>query len=110
LRAKNAWGQIATIWDYFISPIREKKTDERPLTVYVAESTRKYLLEDKAKAKVDLAQRRILLPTTVIDMRQGEWLSATGVSQGQCELLPPREGYRFVRELLGRPLAIRDDS
>lgn len=108
LRGKTVWGQIATIWDYLIARVRPKQFDHRPLTVYGAAGDQKYILEDQLKATLDLQAATVRLPDALIDMRDGVWFSAAGVSQGQCELISNRDGYRFVRELLGRALPTDD--
>lgn len=104
LRAKSFWAQIATIWDYLIAQIRPKTSDRRPLTIYEQRLGIKRVLHAEGKAEVDLVAASIRLPEARIDMRQGVWLDAAGQPQGQCASLPRREGYAFVRELLGRAL------
>ena len=110
LRAKTFWAQIATIWDYLIARIRPKTTDTRPLTVYLASGEHKKLLRDGLSAQIDLVAATIVLPEARIDMREGEWRGATGEPQGRCAILPRRDGYAFVREVLGRPLSRSDRS
>lgn len=110
LRAKTFWAQIATIWDYLIARIRPKTTDTRPLTVYLAEDGRKEVLRDGLSARVDLARGVVVLPDSLIDMKTGGWRTDAGVLQGRCVTVPRRDGYAFVREVLGRPLSEIDAS
>ena len=108
LRAKTFWAQIATIWDYLIARIRPKTTDIRPLTIYLANGQHKDLRQDGLAARIDLAAATIVLPDARIDMREGEWRTVTGELQGCCATLPRRDGYAFVREVLGRPLPLSE--
>lgn len=104
LRSKTVWGQIATIWDYLIALVRPKILDKRPLTIYGAAGEQKSLLLDRSVAIIDLQAATIRLPEGMIDMQRGEWFSAAGASQGHCAQISNRDGYGFVRDLLGRPL------
>ena len=59
------------------------------------------------RAVVDSVRDRIDLATLVgrdIDLRDGAWRTAMGTPRGACATMPRREGYAFVRALLGRPL------
>jgi len=106
LREKSFWAQIATIWDYLIQLFRQKTADVRPLTVYENEGERRRIVSSEAKARVDAAAGLILLPDSVIDMRNGQWRTLNGDLQGQCRALPRREGYAWVRAMLGRELPV----
>jgi hypothetical protein len=55
-------------------------------------------------ARVDLVSGLISLPDSLIDLRDGSWRSLQGEVLGGCVSMPRREGYAWVRELLGRPL------
>jgi hypothetical protein len=55
-------------------------------------------------ARVDVASGLISLPDGSIDMRSGLWRARTGDPQGRCTTLKRREGYAWVRGLLGRQL------
>jgi hypothetical protein len=62
------------------------------------------MLDISGSARVDAAVGLISLPDSSIDMRNGEWRDLRGESQGRCTTLPRREGYAWVRALLGREL------
>lgn len=104
LREKSFWAQIATIWDYLIQSVHPKTSDRRPLTVYVEQNSQRRVLTAEATARVDMVSGLITLPESLIDMRDGAWRSSRGEVLGRCVTLPRREGYAWVRELLGRPL------
>lgn len=103
LREKSFFAQIATIWDYLIQWIRQKTDDERPLTIYAEESGVRRILVSDVRARVDLVSGFITLPDSSIDMRDGGWIVA-GEKAGQCRAMVRREGYRWVRSLLNKPL------
>lgn len=102
LQAKSAWGQIATIWDYLIARIRPKTSDNRPLSIYEDVNGQKRLRIEGAEARVDLKMATIVMPDARIDMRDGRWYSVGGGALGRCEAMTRREGYAFVRTLLGK--------
>ena len=104
LREKTFWAQIATIWDYLVQWLQRKTSDERPLTVYLNDGDARSMLDISGSARVDAAVGLISLPDSSIDMRNGEWRDLRGESQGRCTTLPRREGYAWVRALLGREL------
>jgi hypothetical protein len=104
LREKSFWAQIATIWDYLVQLVRRKTTDVRPLSVYENQGERRRVSSVVGKARIDAAAGLIQLPDSIVDMRNGEWRTPTGELQGQCRTLPRREGYAWVRAMLGRDL------
>lgn len=104
LREKTFWAQIATIWDYLIQLLRRKTSDTRPLSVYDNQGDLRRVLTAEGRARVDAAAGLILLPDSAIDMRNGDWRNSTGDLQGTCRTLPRREGYAWVRAMLGREL------
>jgi hypothetical protein len=104
LREKSFWAQIATIWDYLVQLLRRKTTDTRPLTVYENRGAIRQVLNTEGRAQVDAASGLIRLPDSSIDMRNGDWRTLAGTVQGQCRTLPRREGYAWVRSMLGRDL------
>jgi len=104
LREKSFWAQVATIWDYLIQSLRRKTSDRRPLTVYVDEDGQRRVLSDDGVAGVDMVSGLISVPGSLIDMRDGSWRSPQGEILGRCVTWPRRQGYAWVRELLGRPL------
>lgn len=111
LREKSFWAQIATIWDYLIQSVRPKTADSRPLTIYAqstlgGSTTRRVLLDgSRARAdmaKVDMVTGLITLPDSLVDMRNGDWRNPQGAILGSCSTMPRREGYAWIRALLGR--------
>ena len=104
LREKSFWAQIAPIWDYLIQLVRRKTTDVRPLSVYENQGELRRVSDVVGKARIDAAAGLLQLPDSTIDMRNGEWRTSTGELQGQCRTLPRREGYAWVRAMLGREL------
>lgn len=111
LREKSFWAQIATIWDYLIQSVRPKTADSRPLTIYAqstldGSTTRRVLLDESRTradmAKVDMVTGLITLPDSLIDMRNGEWRDPQGEILGSCSTMSRREGYAWIRALLGR--------
>ena len=104
LREKSFWAQIATIGDYLVQLVRRKTTDTRPLTIYENRGAIRQVLNTEDRAQVDAAAGLIRLPDASIDMRNGDWRALDGAVQGQCRTLPRREGYAWVRSILGRDL------
>jgi len=104
LREKSFWAQIATIWDYLVQWLRRKTSDERPMTVYLNDGDVRSVLDIAGTARVDAAVGLISLPDSSIDMRNGDWRDLRGELQGRCKTMPRREGYAWVRSLLGREL------
>ena len=104
LREKSFWAQIATIWDYLVQLVRRKTTDTRPLTIYENRGAIRQVMNTEGRAQVDAAAGLIRLPDASIDMRNGDWRTLDGTVQGQCRTLPRREGYAWVRSMLGRDL------
>ena len=104
LREKGFWAQVATIGDYLVQLFRRKVRDERPLTVYVEDRGQRRVTGDGLRATVDLSTGVLALPDGSIDLRDGAWRTAMGSPRGACATMPRREGYAFVRALLGRPL------
>lgn len=104
LREKGFWAQVATIGDYLVQLFRRKVRDERPLTVYVEDRGQRRVTGDGLRATVDLSTGMLAVPDGSIDLRDGAWRTAIGSPRGVCATMPRREGYAFVRALLGRPL------
>lgn len=107
LREKSFFAQIATIWDYLVQWAHRKTDDRRPLTVYVEQRGVSRVLVSDATARVDLVTGLITLPDSTIDMRDGRWF-IDGVSAGQCHAMVRRDGYRWLRSLLNKPLPTGD--
>ncbi|MBM4212953.1 MAG: hypothetical protein FJ179_04470 [Gammaproteobacteria bacterium] len=110
LREKSFWAQIATIWDYLVQWLRRKTSDSRPLTIYENDGHQKRVALEEGRARVDMAAGLITLPDSSIDMRSAEWRTLTGELQGRCLTLKRRDGYAWVRGLLGRELPKADSS
>lgn len=104
LREKGFWAQVATIGDYLVQLFRRKVRDGRPLTVYVEDRGQRRVTGDGLRATVDLSTGLLAVPDGSIDLRDGVWRTAMGSPRGACATMPRREGYAFVRALLGRPL------
>ena len=104
MREKSFWAQIATIWDYLVQWVHRKTSDTRPLTVYLDEGGQRRSIDEQGMARVDVAAGLISLPDSSIDMRDGTWRDLRGELQGRCATLPRREGYAWVRAMLGREL------
>lgn len=104
LREKSFWAQVATIWDYLVQWLRRKSADTRPLTIYENDGGTRRVLLAEGLARIDAASGLISLPDASIDMRNGEWRSRVGALQGRCTPLKRREGYAWLRGLLGREL------
>ena len=106
LREKSFFAQIATIWDYLIQSAHQKTSDRRPLTIYVEDNGAPRVLVSDSAAKVDMVTGLIMLPDATIDMRDGSWIVA-GESAGHCRAMMRRDGYRWLRSLLNKPLPTR---
>lgn len=106
LREKSVWAQIATIWDYLVQWIRKKTNDVRPLTIYDNLGEVRQIVSEDERAQIDMAAGLLSLPDSSIDLRNGEWRGTDGALQGRCRTMPRREGYAWVRALLGRALPI----
>lgn len=104
LREKSVWAQIATIGDYLVQWLHRKTSDTRPLTVYDNLGDLRQIVSEDGRARVDRVTGLLTLPDGSIDLRDGQWRSVTGEPQGECRTMPRREGYAWVRALLGRAL------
>lgn len=104
LREQGFWTQVATIWDYLIQRIRPKTAHSRPVTVYAQQGETREVLAEGGEARVDAVTGLITLPDGDIDMRDGRWRDRAASEIGRCTALTRREGYAWVRALLGRPL------
>lgn len=106
LREKTFWAQVATIWDYLIQSIRPKTADTRPLSIYRQQAVDgqivRQTLQEGERARVDMVTGMISLPDSRIDMRNGEWRDLRGEVNGFCSAMTRREGYAWIRSLLGR--------
>lgn len=96
LENKTFWAQIATIWDFLVQAIHERKEDRRPLAIYASAGGP---AQRGADAVTDLVQHRIAVPDGWIDQVNGEWHGTDGVVKGQCTLLPLPEGRELVKKL-----------
>lgn len=87
---KGAWAQIATIWDYFADVFRPKTEDFREVTVYelAADGTAVKSRTNGLEVRLDVWNRRIELPDSVVDQKSGKWLGLDGSALGLCTVLP----------------------
>jgi hypothetical protein len=101
LDEKDAWAQIATIWDYMKMFFAPKIEDFRDLTVYELAADLKTPLSARGnlKARLDVWNRRVELPDSVVVQKTGEWQSLNGAQIGSCTVLargPDRELKRAL--------------
>jgi hypothetical protein len=96
LENKTFLAQVATIWDFLVQAIRERKEDIRPLAIY---SSAGGPARRGANAVTDLIQHRINIPDGWIDQANGEWHGTDGLVKGQCTLLPLPEGRELVKKM-----------
>lgn len=101
LEEKGAWAQIATIWDYFAAFFRPKTEDFRDLSQYelAADLRTPVSARRGLEARLDVWNRRVELPDSVIDQKTGRWLALDGSSLGSCSLLPRGPDREFKRAL-----------
>lgn len=102
LKEKSFWAQIATIGDYLFQMFRQKRTDERPVAIYRDDGITRTVEPLPTRAFIDAAAGTVALPDSRIDLRNGDWLNERGERIGRCEAMVRRDGYRMVREFLGR--------
>jgi hypothetical protein len=102
LKEKSFWAQIATIGDYLFQAFRQKRTDERPVALYRDDGITRTVEPLPTRAFIDAAAGTVALPDSRIDLRNGDWLNERGERIGRCEAMVRRDGYRMVREFLGR--------
>lgn len=101
LREKSFWSQVATIGDYLFQWVRSKSSDRRPFVAYKrVEGV--WSTSSAGEAIIDTAVARIVLGGASIDQRSGAWI--TPGAAGLCAVMPRKEGFALVRQLLGRPL------
>lgn len=100
LAEKSAWGQIATIGDYFLQYLRPKSEDFRDVRVYDSRAEPPRLLESRRRgARLDVMARRIELPEGVVAQKDGTWLDAAGESKGACTHVPRGEDRALAKRL-----------
>jgi len=100
---KGAWAQVATIWDYFAQFFRPKTEDFRTLTMYEVAADTATVKSRTAdlEARLDVWNRRIELPDSVVEQKSGEWTGRDGSVIGQCAVLPrgpDREMAKMLEE------------
>ena len=98
---KGAWAQIATIWDYFAAFFRPKTEDFRTLTIYGLsdDMARAVSAQRGLEARLDVWNRRIELPDSVVDQKTGAWLGPDGSNRGQCTVLARGPDRQFAATL-----------
>lgn len=97
------WDQAGTIFLYMFQYFSPWTEGERPLTVYREDGASRSI-EAGMVAKLDTRTAIVTTPLGLIDQRSGNWSAADGAVLGQCESMPRREGFRLVRQFLGRPM------
>ncbi|HPF26117.1 MAG TPA: hypothetical protein P5528_07935 [Steroidobacteraceae bacterium] len=101
LDEKSAWAQIATIWDYMAQFFRPKVEDFRDLKIYQLAADGETVVARTAdlQARLDVWQRRVELPDSVVEQKTGRWLGLDGKPQGTCRHLPRTEDRNYARQL-----------
>jgi hypothetical protein len=102
---KGAWAQVATIWDYFAEFFRPKTEDFRKVTVYqlAADGATVTARSGGVEARLDVWNRRIELPDSVVDQKSGSWLGKDGAAIGQCTVLPRGPDRELAKTLENAP-------
>jgi hypothetical protein len=102
---KGAWAQIATIWDYFADVFRPKTEDFRKVTSYELASDGATVKSRSSgrEARLDVWNRRIELPDSVVDQKSGNWLGADGSAIGLCTVLPRGPDRELAKTLENAP-------
>lgn len=101
LREKSFWSQVATIGDYLFQWVRSKSSDRRAFVAYKRVEGM-WSTAAAGEAIIDTTAAKIVLGGESIDQRSGAWM--TPGAAGLCALMPRKEGFALVRQLLGRPL------
>jgi hypothetical protein len=98
---KSAWAQVVTIWDYFAAFFRPKTEDFRDLTVYelAADAATPVAILPGQRARLDVWQRRVVLPDSVVVQKTGAWLSPDGRTLGSCVVMPRGPDRQFKKAL-----------
>ncbi len=101
LDEKDAWAQIATIWDYMKMFFAPKTEDFRDLTVYeLAVDLRTPLsARGNLEVRLDVWNRRVELPDSIVVQKTGEWLAPDGAQIGSCTILARGPDREFKRAL-----------
>lgn len=102
---KGAWAQIVTIWDYFADFFRPKTEDFRVLSVFEvgADGTTVISRAANLEARLDVWNRRIELPDSVVDQKSGKWLGKDGAAIGACVVLPRGPDRELAKTLENAP-------
>lgn len=102
---KGAWAQIATIWDYFADFFRPKTEDFREVTVYelAADGATVKSRSSGLEVRLDVWNRRIELPDSVVDQKSGNWIGKDGVVMGLCTVLPRGPDRELAKTLENAP-------
>jgi hypothetical protein len=98
---KDAWAQIATIWDYARMFFVPKTEDFRDLAVYelAADLTTPLSVRSGLEARLDVWNRRVELPDSIVVQKTGEWQSLDGATLGSCTLFGRGPDREFKRAL-----------
>ncbi len=108
-QTKDFWGQIATIWDWFVHLIDPVQSQNRPMTVFEkgeADKQTKLL----TTAFLSLEEAKIEVPGAWIDRHDGAWYWEGGTLKGQCTRVPIGDAMALTREMepwdeISRPAA-----
>ena len=102
---KGTWAQITTIWDYFAEFFRPMTEDFRKLTVYelAADEVTVTSRQRGLDARLDVWNRRVELPDSVVDQKSGNWLANDGSRIGQCTVLPRGPDRQMAKTLEQAP-------
>ncbi len=101
-KTKDFWGQIATIWDWFVHVIDPVQSQTRPMIVYEAATDdsdgdrRTQLL---TTAFLSLEEAKIGVYDAWIDRTDGAWYAMDGTLIGQCTRVPITDAIDLVRGL-----------
>jgi len=96
LQNKTFVAQLATILDFLLQYVRERKEDVRPLAIYFSAGGP---ARTGVEAVTDLVRHRIAVPDGWIDQADGAWHGSDGAVLGQCRVLPLPEGRELVKNL-----------
>ena len=98
-KTKDFWGQIATIWNWFIRILNPVTSETRPAIVFqMAPSGTNDWRQTQAEvaASLDLQPAVISIDGTNIDRLEGTWTASDGAALGHCARTPIRDALAFI--------------
>ncbi|MCL4721643.1 MAG: hypothetical protein KJ041_06730 [Gammaproteobacteria bacterium] len=100
---KGAWAQVVTIWDYFADFFRPRTEDFRDVISYELGDDQRTVIarSDRQKARLDIWNRKVYLPDSILDQKTGAWLGSDGRVLGSCVHLSPTDGRALATALAG---------